>query len=140
MTTDSVVRPSLETVKSQFQQWRSKQPPKTKKRIPEHLWKQAVALADQYKPSQVAYHLKLNHDSLRKNIEKYAPDNSLVTQATTDDFVALNFTPSTEQPLPISKQRVEFKRPDGALMKLSIAACDLNEIIQSFLAAPLCCK
>ena len=140
MVLESKPKPSIAEVKYELDNWRKDQGPKSKKPLPEALWKQVVTLTDYYKPGHVAYHLRLNNGSLKKNILKYKSEYNRTNKSLpSTDFVAMQLPPIVEQDTN-SSQTVEFERVDGTKLKLTITASNLNSLIEYFFKAPLCCK
>jgi hypothetical protein len=138
---ESKSKPSIAEVKYQLDKWRKERGPNSKKPLPEALWKQVVALTDYYKPGHVAYHLRLNNGSLKKNILKYKSELEIASKSTpSSDFVAVQLSAVVEQTDATTTQTVEFERVDGTKLRFIITADKLNSLIDSFFKAPLCCK
>ena len=73
------LRPTLEEVRDQFENWR-----KTRQRrtvIPEPLWQAAVSLSEDYPTLQISKTLRVNHTSLKNRVQASNTDSSARTDS-----------------------------------------------------------
>ncbi len=103
----------LESARKAFTEWRATK--KGRSPIPKALWTKAVELTADYSVCKVARTLRLNNMALKK---RAAPASSSAKPKKTSKsaFVELELS----APPPASECILEFERPGGAKMKISI--------------------
>ena len=127
----------LERTRAAFDCWRATQP--RRRRLPEHLWLQALSLLDRYSISRVARELRLDPKQLRQrklSIAQPLRSNS----ATGPSFIELRATDlNVGASAPVSRfnpshhtadmvARLIFERIDGSRLTLSLPASDWDHI------------
>lgn len=134
--------PSLESVKSQFAQWRATRVKGNT--IPSSLWDAARGLTKSYNYKQIASELKINPNRLRKKIgnlshqEDSLPTSSHFVKASLPSLSSPSpETPSLEQKIfypHINTGSLELTRVDGTILKASgLDNKALLSLIQGFL-------
>lgn len=125
---DKKQRPvAIERVSGQFAQWREH---KSKRdRIPEHLWRAAVEVAQRHGVHATSRALRLEHSALRRRVEKTA--RHMGDAAT---FIELENTASADNVGCI----VELEKSNGTRMRICVrdgAAVDWARMKEAFLGA-----
>ncbi len=107
--------------------------------MPEHLWKQAVALAADYGVGPTARGIKVDFGGLRNQCERRLQGRLSAPGCPSEDeavrFVELAAAPMAETTM-ATETSVELSRPDGAAMTVRLpagAALDLGGLVTSFL-------
>ena len=108
-----------------FERWRRR---RTRRRIPEALWKRATLLARRYGVNRTARALGLNYADLKRRAERPGSGGA-PARASAPSFVEV---------LPLSGAAecvVEFERPDGGKMRIhhkGSSAPDLADLSRAF--------
>ena len=124
----SLITPSLVQVQQRFESWRQRRKKRT--RIPQNLWKAAVALSDAYSLSHLSKALRVNHTALKNQVAKFNPPEPSLS----------DFSPFVELPAPAKpflESTIEMIKSDGSVMRMHVkgAGClNLVELGKAFLA------
>lgn len=125
--TDNKNKPSLTSVKNQFQVWRDNRK-KMNEPIPDALWKAAEALVDHYKFSDITKTLRLKSNDFKKHIARL---KSVVAERP-DIENEMEFVELT--PIPIhnsySQCNIEIEKPNGSKIKISINGMNSVDIVK----------
>jgi len=134
--------PTLESVKSQFDQWRATRVKGN--RIPSSLWDAARYLTKSYNYKQIASELKLNPNRLRKKI---GPSHQDPSHPASSHFIKASLPPlsSSSREAPSLEQKIfyprihtgsiELTRVDGTILKASgLDNKMLLSLVQGFLS------
>lgn len=121
----------LENVRSQIESWRRTRGKRCT--MPENLWNEAVALAEDVEPYRVSRVLRLNYDSLRRHIVE-----KTVKPAGGDGFVELSGTQVFAQLTggsPNHGSTIQVVSRDGARLTIQSAPgqMDIAELVNAFL-------
>lgn len=133
---------TLESVKIQFDQWRSTRTRGSK--TPKHLWEAAQSLTKMHAYEQIASTLNINPHRLRSKLEKQSHQSSALLKT---DFVEIPLSPLAPSfPHPPSpgpknfnldgyaRATLELTRQDGLALKASgLNHNDLFSLVKSFL-------
>jgi hypothetical protein len=134
--------PTLESVKSQFAQWRATRVKGN--RIPNSLWDAAKGLIRSYNYKQIAFELKINPNRLRKKIRDLSHQEDSLPTSSHFVKVSLPSSSSPSQEAPSLEQKIfyphihtgslELTRVDGTILKASgLDNKALLSLIQGFL-------
>jgi hypothetical protein len=119
---------SLEQVQQRFESWRQRR--KKRSRIPQSLWKAAVALSEEYSICHLSKALRVNHSALKKQVVKFnTPEPS---PADVSPFVEL-----PAPAVPFLDATIEMIKSDGSVMRMHVigaASSDLVELGNAFWA------
>ena len=127
----------LDRTRAAFETWRASQP--RRRRIPEHLWHEALTLLERYSISRVAHVLRLDPKQLRQR-QLSAKKPRLSDPTTGPSFVELRATNlAGGSSTPVSRfnpsphtadtvARLIFERTDGCRLTLSLPASDWDRI------------
>jgi hypothetical protein len=121
----------LRAVAQQFTQWRQSRANPRGSRIPEPLWAEAVALAEELPPTRVARYLGLKPHALKRRRGGHG-----TPAVTADPARAAAFVEVTPAGSPGAAE-VEVSRPDGARLRITYHAAvpALTSLLQTFLEA-----
>jgi hypothetical protein len=117
----------------QFEHWRQNRSHRSE-RIPQTLWKQAVALAKELPYSRVAQHLRLSPSDLKKQmLTRQGPSS----QAPVPTLSFVELPPAPKQPEIGTGTEIELQRIDGSRMYLRCddATLPLTALVRTFLEA-----
>ena len=126
--TDNKNKPSLTSVKKQFQIWRANRKKKNEP-IPDVLWKAAGELVDHYKFCDITKTLRLKSNDLKKHIARLKSDTTFPEPLNIEneiEFVELT---------PISVHNsfyqcnIEIEKLNGSKMKISINGMNSVDIV-----------
>ena len=120
---------TLNEVKDRFNHWRQNRLNK-KTPIPELLWRQAVALINEYRVSEITKTLGLSGTDFSKHRKLYANPSAAVKA--TQHFTQVTLA-TPECPRKLLSNSVEFKRQDGASLVIQVSEDQLQNTIKSFL-------
>ena len=107
------VRPTLETVRNQYETWRKRR--RCRSRIPESLWQAAVGLCEEQSICEVSRTLRLNFNGLKNRVIRARDRSPAVEQTPEFGFVRLDLG----SPMSPSECLVEMETPNGARMRMS---------------------
>jgi hypothetical protein len=107
------IRPSLESVRHQFETWRKRR--RCRDRIPEALWEAAVELCMEHSIFEVSRALRLNYNGLKNRTPKARDMDPAVGKRSALGFVKLDLG----APIVPSECLVEMEAPNGAKMRMS---------------------
>mgnify|MGYP001552079715 CR=1 FL=1 len=119
----------LENAKSSFHNWRTTRTKKT--RIPEALWKEAVALYPEYTLGKISSALRLSHTDLKKRIKLSEQDPASDAERV-PAFIEVGFP---TEPATVSECVVEMEDGNGAKMRMCFKGktdFDLLELGRAF--------
>ena len=127
----------LERTRAAFDAWRSTQP--RRRRIPDHLWQQALSLLHRYAISRVAHELRLDPKQLRQRklsaSQPLLPDASKgpnFIQVPTTDLDGGSSSPQISFNAPRHAAdtglRLIFEREDGCRLTLCLPASEWDHI------------
>jgi hypothetical protein len=121
----------LRAVAQQFAQWRQGRGNPRGSRIPESLWAEAIALAEELPPTRVARHLGLKPHALKRRRGGHG-----IPAGSADPARAAAFIEVTAAEPPATAE-VEVSRPDGARLRITYptTASVLASLLQTFLEA-----
>ena len=121
----------LDQLAGQFEHWRRTRAHPSE-RIPQHLWKQAAALAQVLPYSRVAQHVRISPSDLKKHMAT-PRDSPSVTSPLSPRFVEVPSTPSWPSATPGIE--MELERPDGVRLRLrcSDSASPVAVVVRAFL-------
>lgn len=122
------LRPTLEEVQEQFENWRKTRERRTT--IPEALWQAAVSLSEDYPTLQISKALRLNYTALKNRVQASNTDSSARTDSG-PAFVELDFGRSIFP----GECIVEMKDKSGSKMKMQlkgVTGLDLLELSRAF--------
>lgn len=124
------VSSDLNKVKSAFEAWRKT---KTKgSRIPQDLWKQAIALYPKFSIGKISTTLSLSYTDLKKRVEKTIGKHSSSLNDPVPAFMAFDFSSACSS---VSECVVEMEDGNGAKMRMCFKGktdFDLLELGKSF--------
>ncbi len=121
---------SLEHVQQRFECWRQRR--KKRARIPQSLWKAAVALSREYSICHLSKALRVNYTALKKQVNKSQNTDS----GTSDNFSS----PFMELPVPsvsFIESTIEMIKSDGSVIRMhtkGVSCLDLVELGKTFWA------
>lgn len=127
--TDPIITPSLEQVQQRFESWRQRRKKRT--RIPQNLWRAAVALSQEYSIFHLSKALRVNYTALKQQVVKFNTQQKSTSYVSSSTFVELP-APAA----PVLESTIEMIKRDGAVMRMQLkgAACsDLLELGKAFL-------
>jgi hypothetical protein len=125
---DKKNKPSLASVKNQFQIWRGNRK-KQNEPIPDELWKAAGELVDHFKFSDITKTLRLKSNDFKKHIARLKSDEIVPKRLNIGnelEFVELK--PFPPQNL-YSQCNIEIEKPNGSKMNISINGINSVDII-----------
>ena len=128
----STIAPSLELVQQRFESWRQHRKKRT--RIPQNLWKAAVALSEEYSIFHLSKALRVNYTTLKKQVVKFNTAETSTAYVSSSTFVELP-PPSS---LVVQESTIEMIKRDGAVMRMNIkggACSDFLELGKAFLGS-----
>jgi hypothetical protein len=128
-TDAATTAPSLEQVRQRFESWRQSREKRT--RIPQSLWKAAVALSEEYSIHHLSKVLRVNYAALKNQVLKLNPPDPSASYVSTATFLEL--PPAA----PVVESTIEIVRADGAAMTMHLKAAtgsDLLELAKAFWA------
>lgn len=125
-----IITPSLEKVQQRFESWRQRRLKRT--RIPQNLWKAAVALSQEYSIFHLSKALRVNYTALKKQVAKFT------TAQTSTAYVSSSACVELPVPAPAAalESTIEMIKSDGAVMRMHLkgSTCsDLLELGKAFL-------
>jgi len=136
MTSPNPSALTLEAVAEHFAQWRDNKT--TGERIPERLWREAIALLDTYRISQITRTLRLSGSDLNRRRRQLTSPPPADAQDSRHTFVEL------QAPLinPVSAKAapwLELQRPDGLCLRLHAGdRDDLLALVDRFIGGGAC--
>jgi hypothetical protein len=121
----------LRAVAQQFAPWRQGRANPRGSRIPESLWAEALALAEELPPTRVARHLGLKPHALKRRRGGHGIPAGSAAPARAAAFIEVT---AAEPP---ATAEVEISRPDGARLRVTYqtTAPALAALLQTFLEA-----
>ena len=121
----------LSHVTQQFAQWRQSRANPRGSRIPESLWAEALALAEELSPTRVARHLGLKPHALKRR----RGDAGSSTVPARPPHAAPAFVEVTAATGSPATAEVEVQRPDGTRLHIAYhdAVPSLAPLLQTFL-------
>jgi hypothetical protein len=125
----STIAPSLEQVQQRFESWRQRRKKRT--RIPQNLWKAAVALSEEYSIFHLSKALRVNYTALKKQVTKFNTAQASTAYVSSSTFVEF---PAPAPPAAL-ESTIEIIKSDGAVMRMHLkgAVCsDLLELGKAF--------
>ena len=136
MTTPNRSALTLEAVAEHFAQWRDHKA--TGERIPEALWREAIALLDTYRISQITRTLRLSGSDLNKRRRQCTPPSPADAQESRHTFVELEaplINPASAKATPW----LELQRPDGLCMRIHAGErAELLALVDRFIGGGTC--
>jgi hypothetical protein len=116
----------LQDVAEQLQQWRQTRPSVRGSRIPAPLWSEILRLAEEFSVPQVAKHLRLKPQALKRRRGETAAPSS----ASSPRFVEVTAAAGPSRPV-----AVEVQRSDGARLSITFSESvpALASLLQTFL-------
>ncbi len=126
---------TLEEVAEHFEQWRRSK--KKGKRIPEHLWSEAIGLVDTYGVSQVTRTLRLSGTDLNKRRGIAATDQRRQGPVGETAFVEVDRVLVGQAPGPeATAVWMELERPDGLRLRIQPSGgADMLALVDRFMGA-----
>ncbi|MEW6404800.1 MAG: hypothetical protein AB1649_23635 [Chloroflexota bacterium] len=121
---------ALSTARQQLDRWRSRQPTE-RTRLPEDLWRKAVALAHKHGVNKTARALGLKYESLKKHLQATAADESKAGQGRCE-FLELRPSPVRTSSV---RWTIELDDGGGTTMRMHVkGACmaDLASFVRGF--------
>jgi hypothetical protein len=112
----------LSATRRQLEHWRSRQ--SGRKRLPQELWAKAVALAREHGINQTARALGLKYDSLKKRVERTAPEES-GPEAARGEFLELLPRPTTASSIECT---IEWEDPGGTTMRMHVKGATMADL------------
>lgn len=132
---------TLESVKSQFLQWRGLRP--KGQRIPSSLWEAVRGVATQHNYKHIASELKINPSRMLKKLGAFSPDPFLSKSSPFVEVPLSDLSSSSPKPppseqkfytTPIPTHSIEVIRVEGTILKASgLNNKDLFSLVQNFL-------
>lgn len=125
MTTDTpqTIPLPLQRLQKKLDQWRQTKTYQAAP-IPEHLWHQAIQLADQFSPNLVARTLRLNYERVRTRLAQYVAQKDHEPE----QHLAEPISSNQQSQSPVSKQRPTFLEFNGA--DTGTAPCAQQMVVQ----------
>ena len=127
---------TLETVAEHFAQWRDNKA--AGERIPEPLWREAIALLDTYRISQITRALRLSGSDLSKRRRQLTSPPPADAQEGRHTFVELEaplINPASAKATPW----LELQRPDGLCLRIHAGErADLLALVDRFIGGSGC--
>jgi hypothetical protein len=121
---DSIIAPNLEQVQQRFESWRQRRKKRT--RIPQNLWKAAVALSEEYSICHLSKALRVNYTALKKQVVKFNPAQTSTSYVSSSTFVEL---PPIAPPAAL-ESTIEVIKNDGSLMRMHIKGADCSDLLE----------
>ena len=126
---------TLEELEVQFQAWRH-QKKCLREKVPEELWKRAIALTDRYGVAPLIKRLNLNYHGFKRRLgKKDLEPQAVIQKETASAFVAVDIPFSSPSSF-ATCDRVEVERVDGTRMRLYALAnqsFDVHSLMNTFL-------
>jgi hypothetical protein len=125
---DPTIAPSLEQVQQRFESWRQRRKKRT--RIPQSLWRAAVALSEEYSICHLSKTLRVNYTALKSKVE-----NANATEEGPSDTFLAPFIELPAPVVPLRESTIEMIKCDGSIMRMHIkgsADADLLELGKAF--------
>lgn len=116
------IAPSLEQVQQQFESWRKHRKKRT--RIPQRLWKAAVALSDEYSIHHLSKILRVNYAALKNRVLQLNPPAKSESNVSNATFFEL------PQPAAALESTIEMARADGAVMKMHLKTAGISDLVE----------
>jgi len=113
---------ALSTACHQFDQWRSRQ--RKRARLPQELWRQAVALAREHGLNKTSRTLGLNYYSLKKHLDQAGADGLIAAKAE-PDFIEL--LPGVMRP-GLMECTIEWADSSGTTVQMHIKGAGLSDL------------
>ncbi|MGC9371599.1 MAG: hypothetical protein ACP5DX_18870 [Paracoccaceae bacterium] len=122
---------TLEALAEQFTHWRHQKRPG--ERIPESLWRAAIALAERDGLSRVTRRLRLKRGDLKRHRQRLSADQDQGEPTAT--FIELTPAPMTPPPR-FAPAALELIRPDGLRLRIEPGdGLDAQAVLERFLGA-----
>ena len=124
----SAIAPTLEQVQQRFESWRQRRKKRT--RIPQNLWKAAIALSEEYSICHLSKTLRVNYTALKNKVE-----NTNSPEERPSDILPTPFIELPAPVVPLLETTIEMIKSDGSVMRMHIkgpAGSDLMELSQAF--------
>jgi hypothetical protein len=121
-------KPSLASVKQQFQIWRDNRKKKNEP-IPDYLWKAAGELVDHFKFGDITKTLRLKSNDFKKNIARLNSDKTLPEPTYIENepgFVELKTIPVQNS---YSQCNIEIEKSNGSKMIININGINSFDIV-----------
>lgn len=123
-STDSIIAHSLEQFQQRFESWRQRRKKRT--RIPQNLWKAAVALSEEYSIFHLSKALRVNYTALKKQVYKFSAQQASTSYVSSSTFVEL--PPPT--PPAVLESTIEVIKNDGSAMRMHIKGADCSDLLE----------
>jgi hypothetical protein len=118
----ATIASTIEQVQRRFESWRQRRKKRT--RIPQSLWKAAVALSEQYSICHLSKVLRVNYTALKNQVLKLNPPAPSASYVSTATFLEL---PQSAAPL---ESTIEIVRGDGAVMTMHLKAATSSDLLE----------
>ena len=124
---------TLEAVAKHFVHWRSSK--KKGERIPEHLWREAIALLDRYGMSQITRTLRLSTTDFNKRRRLIETGQHQPDAAGATAFVEINPQRMDRSLAPAASAGwLELERPDGLRLRIQpTQGAELLTLVERFM-------
>jgi len=113
---------ALSTARQQFDQWRSRQ--RKRARLPQELWRQAAALAQEHGLNKTSRALGLKYYSLKKHLDQAGADGLIAAKAE-PDFIEL--LPGVMRP-GLMECTIEWADSSGTTVQMHIKGAGLSDL------------
>jgi hypothetical protein len=123
------IAPTLEQVRQRFEFWRQRRKKRT--RIPQNLWKAAIALSEEYSICHLSKTLRVNYTTLKRKVE-----NANATEEGPSHTLPTPFIELSAPSAPLIESTIEMIKNDGSVMRMHVkgSGClDLVELGRAFL-------
>lgn len=117
------ITPSLEQVQQRFESWRQRRKKRT--RIPQNLWKAAVALSEEYSIFHLSKALRVNYTALKKQVIKF---NTL--EPSSSDVFHPSFIELPAPAVPALESTIEMIKSDGSVMKMNVKGAGWSDLVE----------
>ena len=107
----------------QLEQWRRRQ--SGRKRLPQEIWAEAVVLAREHGINKTARTLGLKYDSLKKRVERTAPEES-GSEAARREFLELLPRPTTA---PSPEGMIEWEEAGGVKRRMHVKGIGISDLV-----------
>lgn len=128
---------TLETVTEDFARWRRDK--KKGERIPEVLWREAVALLERYRISHVVRALRLSGSDLKRRQRLFAQGQPTELATQQPVFVEIDVPPLEQVDERTASTWLEFQRPDGVSLRVHSAdEAQVFALVDRFIGGSSC--
>jgi hypothetical protein len=118
----ATIASTLDQVQQRFESWRQRRKKRT--RIPQSLWKAAVALSEEYSICHLSKVLRVNYTALKNQVLKLNPPAPSASYVPTATFLEL------PPPAAALESTIEIVRGDGAVMTMHLKAATRSDLLE----------